>query len=136
MSHYLQLTAGRQHHCLSVFHSDQTRMYRKFWVILSYFLWMGRIQNTICSELFEYWIPKTDMYLIISVKKTFFILLNLWQNEIREIWFFDFTPKWRFMKILKVFCILLQVFGYSNMRKLQMDQIIIVLFSLNYLYTE
>ena len=35
------------------------------------------------------------------------------------------------MKILKVFCILLQVFGYSNIWKLQMDQIRIVLFSLN-----
>ena len=38
MSHYLQLTVGRQHQCLSVFHSDQTKMCRKFAVILSYIL--------------------------------------------------------------------------------------------------
>ena len=46
MSHYLQLTVGRQHQCLSVFHSDQTRMYRKFWVILSYFLWCHQVSIT------------------------------------------------------------------------------------------
>ena len=40
MSHYLQLTVGRQHQCLSVFHSDQTKMCRKFAVILSYIFFL------------------------------------------------------------------------------------------------
>ena len=51
MSHYLQLTVGRQHQCLSVFHSDQTKMCRKFAVILSYifFLWFIHLPSSLTA---------------------------------------------------------------------------------------
>ena len=68
----------------------------EYWIIC--FLKMDRIPNTnstIRSQLFEYRILNTKYgnWPNSCSQKYFFILTDLWQNEIRKFWFFVFVPK-------------------------------------------
>ena len=82
MSHYLQLTVGRQHQCLSVFHSDQTKMCRKFAVILSYifFLWVKSISNSIIGNvlLLQKLLSVTIIHKIMSFPIPLWSRYHLW----------------------------------------------------------
>ena len=68
----------------------------EYWIIR--FLKMDRIPNTnstIWSQLFKYQILNTKYgnWPDSCCQKYFFILTDLWQNEIRKFWFFIFVPK-------------------------------------------